>query len=94
MVENAEIVIVGGGIAGLATAVALKRVGFQAQVLERHQELRASGTALSLAPNSWFALRALGVDHKLTNAYQIFTKYLNLSICLKLLCFHLIILEL
>ncbi|XP_078172515.1 monooxygenase 2-like [Carex rostrata] len=80
MVENAEIVIVGGGIAGLATAVALKRVGFQAQVLERHQELRAGGTALGLAPNAWFALRALRVDHKLTNAYQIFTKALTTNL--------------
>ncbi|KAF3341527.1 zeaxanthin epoxidase [Carex littledalei] len=76
MVENEEIVIVGGGIAGVATAVALKRVGFRARVLERHQELRAGGTALNLSPNAWFALRALGVDHKLTSTYQIFTKSL------------------
>ena len=82
MVENEEIVIVGGGIAGVATAVALKRVGLRARVLERHQELRAGGTALNLSPNAWFALRALGVDHKLTSTYQIFTKYLSLSICL------------
>ncbi|KAJ4761622.1 FAD/NAD(P)-binding oxidoreductase family protein [Rhynchospora pubera] len=74
MVENEEIVIVGGGIAGLATAVALKRVGFQARVLERHHELRAGGTALGLAPNAWYALRALGVDSKLTSTHQNFTK--------------------
>lgn len=81
MVENNEIVIVGGGIAGVAMAVALKRVGFRARVLERYQELRAGGTALSLTPNAWFALRALGVDHKLTSTYKILTKYLILSIC-------------
>ncbi|XP_078169492.1 monooxygenase 3-like [Carex rostrata] len=76
MVENNEIVIVGGGIAGVAMAVALKRVGFWARVLERHQELRAGGTALTLSSNAWFALRALGVDHKLTSTYKIFTKSL------------------
>jgi 2-polyprenyl-6-methoxyphenol hydroxylase-like FAD-dependent oxidoreductase len=70
MMTDEEIVIVGGGIAGLATALALKRVGFQARVLERNPELRAGGTALTLLPNAWLALRALGVDHKLKSIYQ------------------------
>ena len=70
MVEEEEIVIVGGGIAGLATALALKQVGLSTRVLERNQELRASGAALTLFPNAWFALRALGVDRKLTSVYQ------------------------
>jgi 2-polyprenyl-6-methoxyphenol hydroxylase-like FAD-dependent oxidoreductase len=79
-VENEEIVIVGGGIAGLATAVALKRIGLPARVLESHHELRASGTALGLFPNAWFALRALEVDHKLTPTHQSYRKYVNLKI--------------
>ncbi|KAJ3675150.1 hypothetical protein LUZ60_004192 [Juncus effusus] len=74
MIEEEEIVIVGGGIAGLATAVALKRVGFHSRVLESHSVLRTTGAALTLAPNAWFALRALGVDHKLTSVYQSFNK--------------------
>ncbi|EXB36912.1 3-hydroxybenzoate 6-hydroxylase 1 [Morus notabilis] len=61
-----EVVIVGAGIAGLATAVALKRVGIKALVLERWDGLRATGAALSLLPNAWRALDALGVSHKLT----------------------------
>lgn len=76
MVEEEEIVIVGGGIAGLATALALKRVGLSARVLERYPELRAVGAALTLSPNAWFALRALGVDHKLTSVYHTLTKYI------------------
>ncbi|RLN40823.1 hypothetical protein C2845_PM01G35870 [Panicum miliaceum] len=65
----AEVVIVGAGIAGLATALALRRVGVArgVVVLERHPELRATGAALSIFPNGWFALRALGVEHKLTS---------------------------
>ncbi|KAK2977658.1 hypothetical protein RJ640_015655 [Escallonia rubra] len=64
-----DVVIIGAGIAGLATAVALKRVGVRALVLERSDELRATGTALSLFPNAWLALDALGVSHKLTPLY-------------------------
>lgn len=72
-----EVVIVGGGIAGLATAVALRRVGVArgVVVLERHPELRATGAALSVFPNGWFALRALGVDHKLTSRYDTYETY-------------------
>lgn len=73
MIEE-EIVIVGGGIAGLAIALALKRVGFRARVLERNPELRAGGTALTLLPNAWSALRALGVDEKLKSVYQALDK--------------------
>ncbi|XP_052305474.1 monooxygenase 2 isoform X6 [Populus trichocarpa] len=64
-----DVVIVGAGIAGLATAVALKRVGVRALVLERSEGLRATGTALTLTPNAWLALDALGVSHKLTPLY-------------------------
>jgi 2-polyprenyl-6-methoxyphenol hydroxylase-like FAD-dependent oxidoreductase len=63
------VVIVGAGIAGLASAVALKRVGVRALVLERSQGLRATGAAITLQPNAWLALDALGVSHKLTPIY-------------------------
>jgi 2-polyprenyl-6-methoxyphenol hydroxylase-like FAD-dependent oxidoreductase len=65
---DAEVVIVGAGIAGLATALALRQVGMGGVlVLERHAELRATGAALTIFPNGWMALRALGVAHKLTS---------------------------
>ncbi|RWR82539.1 FAD-dependent urate hydroxylase [Cinnamomum micranthum f. kanehirae] len=69
-----DVVIVGGGIAGLATALGLKRVGIRAMVLERSHELRATGAALSLFPNAWRALDALGVAHKLIPLYSAFTQ--------------------
>ncbi|OWM76401.1 monooxygenase 2-like [Punica granatum] len=64
-----EVVIVGAGIGGLATSVALKRVGVRALVLERAADLRATGAALTLFPNAWRALDALGVADKLTALY-------------------------
>ncbi|RLM75552.1 hypothetical protein C2845_PM15G08170 [Panicum miliaceum] len=83
-----EVVIVGGGIAGLATALALRRagaargrVGGGVLVLERHAGLRATGAALTIFPNGWFALRALGVAHKLTSRYDAYetSKVTNLE---------------
>ncbi|KAJ4715439.1 FAD-dependent urate hydroxylase [Melia azedarach] len=64
-----DAVIIGAGIAGLATAVALKRLGIRALVLEKADGLRATGAALTLFPNAWLALDALGVSHKLTSIY-------------------------
>jgi threonine dehydrogenase-like Zn-dependent dehydrogenase len=74
---EAEVVIVGAGIAGLATALALRRVGVGVApggvlVLERHAELRSAGAALTIFPNGWFALHALGVAHKLISRYDAF----------------------
>ena len=74
-IAEEEVVIVGAGIAGLATAVALKRVGIRALVLERSDCLRATGAALTLFPNAWRALDALGVSHKLTPLYAVREKY-------------------
>ncbi|WCJ19479.1 FAD/NAD(P)-binding oxidoreductase family protein [Euphorbia peplus] len=64
-----EVVIVGAGIAGLATAVGLKRVGVSSLVLESSAVLRTAGAALTLFPNAWLALHSLGVSHKLTPFY-------------------------
>ncbi|KAG0469452.1 hypothetical protein HPP92_016152 [Vanilla planifolia] len=52
-------------------AVALQRVGKRSLVLERWHELRESGGALSLFPNAWRALDAIGVSHKLKPLYHV-----------------------
>ncbi|KAL5751985.1 hypothetical protein ACOSQ2_022492 [Xanthoceras sorbifolium] len=63
MAEEKEVVIVGARIVGLASAVILKRLGIRALVLERFEDLRATDAALTLFPNAWPALNALGVSH-------------------------------
>jgi 2-polyprenyl-6-methoxyphenol hydroxylase-like FAD-dependent oxidoreductase len=57
-------VVVGGGIGGLATAVALRRIGWTATVLEGATELREVGAGLSLSPNALRALDALGLGER------------------------------
>ncbi|KAG9143394.1 hypothetical protein Leryth_017774 [Lithospermum erythrorhizon] len=63
--EYHDIVIVGGGICGLATALALHRKGFRSLVLERSEILRATGAAIGVLANGWRALDQLGVGYKL-----------------------------
>ncbi|KAI8527022.1 hypothetical protein RHMOL_Rhmol12G0044400 [Rhododendron molle] len=59
--EEQEIVIVGAGICGLATALALHRKGVRSIVLERSETLRASGVGIGIFANGWRALEQLGV---------------------------------
>jgi 2-polyprenyl-6-methoxyphenol hydroxylase-like FAD-dependent oxidoreductase len=54
-------IILGGGIGGLASALALTREGWQVEVLERSPEFTEAGAGLSLWPNALRALDALGV---------------------------------
>lgn len=46
-----EVVIVGGGIGGLSTALALSRAGRQVRVLEQAKEFGEVGAGIQLAPN-------------------------------------------
>ncbi|MBP2325578.1 2-polyprenyl-6-methoxyphenol hydroxylase-like FAD-dependent oxidoreductase [Kibdelosporangium banguiense] len=54
-------VVVGGGIGGLACAVALSRAGQPVSVLERQDAVADAGTALGMWPNAMRALDALGL---------------------------------
>lgn len=54
-------IIVGGGIGGLASAVALLRAGWDVEVFERAPEFTEAGAGLSLWPNALRALDFLGL---------------------------------
>jgi salicylate hydroxylase len=56
-----EILVVGGGIAGLAAALAFARRGARVQVLEQAPELGEVGAGLQITPNGARVLRALGL---------------------------------
>jgi 2-polyprenyl-6-methoxyphenol hydroxylase-like FAD-dependent oxidoreductase len=60
-------IIVGGGIGGLASALALSRRGWQVEVLERAAEFTEVGAGLAVWPNALRALDALGVGEDVRN---------------------------
>jgi salicylate hydroxylase len=61
----ATIIVVGGGIGGLAAAVALQQRGFAVRVYERATELREIGAGVIIQPNGRQVLADLGLDDRL-----------------------------
>ena len=59
--QGKKFIVVGGGIGGLAAAVALSQQGCHVTVLEQAAELGEIGAGVQLAPNAFAALDALGV---------------------------------
>ena len=55
-----ELVIAGGGIGGLAAALAADRAGWQARVFEQATAFSEVGAGVQMGPNATQALRALG----------------------------------
>ncbi len=60
-----RIAIVGGGLAGLAAANALARVGIEADVFEAAPALGEIGAAVNVAPNATRTLIAIGLGDKI-----------------------------
>jgi salicylate hydroxylase len=57
-------VVVGGGIGGIAAAVALARAGIEVEVHEQAQQLTEVGAGVSLAPNGLRMLERLGAGEE------------------------------
>ncbi|XP_052142168.1 monooxygenase 1-like [Oryza glaberrima] len=67
------VVIVGGGLCGLATALALHRKGMGSLVVERSEALRVGGVALNVHANGWRALEELGLADGLRKTANLIT---------------------
>jgi 2-polyprenyl-6-methoxyphenol hydroxylase-like FAD-dependent oxidoreductase len=70
-----KIVVVGGGIGGLACALALHRVGLKSVVLEQSDTLRAAGSCISLWSNALRVLDVLGVGEQFRTLYHNILEY-------------------
>ena len=62
MSSGCKIAIVGGGLAGLAAANALRTFGIKAEVFEAATALGEIGAAVNSSPQAVKALRAIGDD--------------------------------
>jgi 2-polyprenyl-6-methoxyphenol hydroxylase-like FAD-dependent oxidoreductase len=59
---NEPLTIVGGGIGGLSSAIALAQSGRSIHLLEQAKEIRAIGYGIQLGPNAFHALEQLGIE--------------------------------
>jgi 3-hydroxybenzoate 6-monooxygenase len=67
-----RILIAGGGIGGLAAALAVVRCGYAVRVLEQSAEIGEIGAGIQLGPNAFSAFDALGVGES-TRAKAVYT---------------------
>jgi 2-polyprenyl-6-methoxyphenol hydroxylase-like FAD-dependent oxidoreductase len=70
-----KIIVIGGGIGGAATALALNRVGFEPVVYERSQELKEVGAGIALWANATHILKNLGLLDEALQVGNITTNY-------------------
>lgn len=73
--DSLPVLIAGGGIGGLAAALALVRRGFKVQVFEQAPEVGEIGAGIQLAPNAFHAFDALGVGER-TRSRAVYTEHL------------------
>jgi salicylate hydroxylase len=73
--SSLPVLVAGGGIGGLAAALALVRRGFKVKVLEQAAEIGEIGAGIQLGPNAFHAFDALGVGDR-TRARAVFTDYM------------------
>ncbi len=72
-----RVLVIGGGIGGLAAALALARQGIRVQLLEQAAEIGEIGAGIQLGANAFNALDALGVGEA-ARSRAVFTDCLRL----------------
>ena len=73
--QSLPVIVAGGGIGGLAAALALVRQGFEVTVLEQAPEIGEIGAGIQLGPNAFHAFDALGVGDK-ARGRAVYTDYM------------------
>jgi len=73
--QKLPVLIAGGGIGGLAAALALVRRGFEVKVFEQADEIGEIGAGIQLGPNAFHAFDALGVGER-ARGRAVYTDYM------------------
>jgi 2-polyprenyl-6-methoxyphenol hydroxylase-like FAD-dependent oxidoreductase len=79
MKNTPSIVIIGGGIAGFCSAIALQKAGYRVTVLEAAPTIKALGAGLVLAANAIKGLAKIGIAHKVIPLGQQLRRYCLLN---------------
>ena len=75
MTDVDEILIVGGGIAGLTLATALSQRGLRAELVERETSWQAIGAGIAVQPNAMRVLRRLGLGDAVERAGAVIRRW-------------------
>ncbi len=75
MTQRLPVLVPGGGIGGLAAALALVRQGFDVTVFEQAPKIGEIGAGIQLGPNAFHAFDALGVGDK-ARGRAVYTDYM------------------
>jgi 3-hydroxybenzoate 6-monooxygenase len=73
--KNPTVLVAGGGIGGLAAALALVRRGYRVSVFEQASEIGEIGAGMQLGPNAFHAFDALGVGER-ARSRAVFTDFM------------------
>jgi len=73
--QSLPVIVAGGGIGGLAAALALVNRGFKVKVLEQAPEIGEIGAGIQLGPNAFHAFDALGIGDK-ARGRAVYTDYM------------------
>jgi 2-polyprenyl-6-methoxyphenol hydroxylase-like FAD-dependent oxidoreductase len=71
------VLIAGGGIGGLAAALALARRGIDTKILEQSPQLAEIGAGIQLGPNAFAAFDALGIGER-ARSHSVYTEFMSL----------------
>ncbi len=63
--DDLNVVVIGAGMGGMTSAIALKQAGYRVEVFEAVKELRPVGAAISLWPNGVKCLNRLGLSRRI-----------------------------
>ncbi len=83
--DTMKAIIIGAGIGGLSTAIALRKIGIEVKVFESKHEVRFAGAGLGIGANALRALQQLGVGDQVVREGKVLDELRILSSAGKIL---------